>query len=41
MRRDVSDIGISVKASPKAISLIDGITDIAYTFNHKRIGETK
>ncbi|MGJ7039199.1 hypothetical protein J2Y63_002454 [Shinella sp. BE166] len=41
MRRGLSDIGKRVKGrllKIKAISLIDLITDIAYTFNHKLIG---
>ncbi len=41
IRRGLSDIGKRVKGrllKIKAISLIDYITDIAYTFNHKLIG---
>jgi hypothetical protein len=38
IRGALPDIGISVKAPPKAISLIDCITDIAYDFNQQLIG---
>lgn len=44
MRRGLSDIGKRVKGrlpKTKAISLIDLISDIAYTFNHKLIGDEK